>query len=167
MGFRQFLLENKLTPIVPSPWGDDLYQMDVSQDEFIHFTPAERVQEILKSKMLMFRPPYEKFGSDAVNGISLTFGQYVPGVQTTHIKGDNVSAIWFKTNVVPHRASVEEVDWHVDVPFTQAREVSEADAIKMIKAAPEPIDDMATVIYQSYEDFGKAHQALLKSWGWT
>ena len=146
--------------------GDDWYQMPVTEDEFIHFTPLDRCKEILAANRLMMKPPYEKFGSDAVNAVSLTFGELVPGVQTTHIKGD-VGAIWFKTNVVPYRATVEEVTWHQDVIFTQAKEVDQKQAESMIKSSPEKIDDMANVIYQSYEDFSQMHKALLKSWGWA
>ncbi len=142
--------------------GDDWYQMDIKNDSFVHFTSKERIPEILKSNMLMFHPPYEKFGTDAVNAVSLTYGEVLSGVQTTHIKGE-VGAIWFKTNTIPYRGYVEEVIWNQNVPFTQVKEITKEKAVSMINASPEKIDEMANVIYQSYEDFGIMHKSLDKS----
>ena len=164
LAFSQFLLESRLIQI-PQSSGDDMYQMDIIQDEFVHFTPKERVQEILAARKLMMRPPYEKFGTDAVNAISLVYGEYTPGVQLTHIEGE-AGAIWFKTNKIPYRGFTEEVIWHEDVNFTQASEISKEDAIARIQRSPESIDEMASVIYQSHADFQKMHKALVKSWGW-
>jgi hypothetical protein len=157
-------LEEKRLELIQGSGGDDWYQMDIKNDSFVHFTSKERIPEILKSNMLMFRPPYEKFGTDAVNAVSLTYGEVLSGVQTTHIKGE-VGAIWFKTNTIPYRGHVEEVIWNENVPFTQVKEITKEKAVSMINASPEKIDEMANVIYQSYEDFGKMHKSLVKSWG--
>ena len=164
MLFKDFLLESSLQKIEVDSI-DEWYYLNIRQDSFIHFTEKSRIPEIIKSNKLMFRPPYEKFGSDAVNAISLIYGNYVPGVQYTHIKNE-VGAIWFTTSTIPYRGMTEEVVWHQDVVLNNVKEVDKNIAISKIKQSPENIDEMANVIYQSYENFSKAHKALIKSWGW-
>lgn len=162
MRFRKFFFESSLQKL--DVQGDDeWYYMNVMFDEFVHFTSVERIDEILKANKLLFMPPYQKFGTDAVNAISTVFGEHLPGVQYTHIQGE-VGAILFKTNLPPHRATVEEVIWYEDVPFTQVSQISKQQAISKINAAPESVDEMAHIIYKPYNDFVAQHKALQKKW---
>jgi len=164
MSFKDFLVENQLIKLnIESR--DEWYYLNIKNDQFVHFTEKTRIPKIIKSNRLLFRPPYDKFGSDAVNAISLTYGNYVPGVQYTHVKNE-IGAIWFTTSTIPYRGMTEEVVWHNDVIFNSVKEIDKDIAINRIKQSPENIDEMANVIYQSYEDFEKTHQNLIKSWGW-
>jgi hypothetical protein len=83
----------------------DYYLMDLARDEFVHFTPRDRAKQILASGKLLMRPPYEKFGIDAVAAISTVWGSWVPGVQTTHSVSSDLVAIRFKTQTMPEYGS--------------------------------------------------------------
>ncbi len=48
----------------------DFYLMDLSRDRFVHFTTRDRAAEIMESGRLLMRPPYKKFGIDAVAAVS-------------------------------------------------------------------------------------------------
>jgi len=92
--------------------------ISVSEDSFIHFTTESRAEQILHDGVLKMNPPYPKFGTDSVDAISVTYGQWIPGTQLTHIKTtdkDPVVAIVFKTNVPPYAGYPEEVKWNKDV----------------------------------------------------
>lgn len=140
---------------------DTWYQMDLSQDEFVHFTTMSRAREIIESGRLLMNPPYEKFGTHTVDAVSLVYGTHLPGVQWTHTKTDEsdpIVAIRFKTNVLPNRASVEEVKWLTDVPLLNPQIISKEEAVSLLENTPEEIDEMANVIYMSYSQFGKLHK---------
>lgn len=140
---------------------DTWYQMDLSQDEFVHFTTLSRAKEIVESGRLMMNPPYEKFGTDTVDGVSLVYGTHLPGVQWTHTQtteDDPLVAIRFKTNVLPNRATVEEVKWITDVPLINPQIISKEEAVGLLQNTPEDIDEMANVIYMPYSKFNKLHK---------
>jgi hypothetical protein len=155
------------------------YQMNVLEDQFLHFTPRSRAKEILKSGKLLMRPPYQKFGTDTVDAVSLTFGTHLPGVQTTHIKDPDVVAIIFKTNTIPQSGYGEEVKWIGDVNLIDPKIIELPQAEKMLKSVkpPVPFDaDNDNVVYvdrnvarKSREimnrdlDFEKAHN-ILQQW---
>jgi hypothetical protein len=138
-----------LTPTGEETWsGGTVYKGDVRKDTFVHFTPASRAEQIVKSKKLLMRPPYEKFGTDNVAAISLSYGAYVPGTQTTHIKTkEPLVAILFKTSAKPYAAYVEEVLWNRDVPLQNAKIIPAAKAISMLRNPPEQITDDDQVRY--------------------
>lgn len=126
--------------------GGTVYKMDVRKDRFVHFTPKERADQIVSSGKLLMEPPYPKFGIDAVSAVSLTYGQSVPGVQTTHVKNDLV-AILFSTTVKPKHGFVEEVVWKRDVAIRNPKVISAKKAVRMLKNTPEQIESSDVVMY--------------------
>jgi len=101
--------------------------ISVSEDSFLHFTTEFRAEQILSAGVLKMQPPYPKFGTDSVDAISITYGQWVPGTQITHIRAsqkDPLVAIHFKTDLVPYAAYPEEVKWNKDVPLIDPEIVS-------------------------------------------
>lgn len=131
-------------------WQDGtVWEMDVSKDEFIHFTPADRAQEILESGKLLFRPPYKKFGGDAVYAVSTQWGGFQPRVATTHYGDVDLVGILFKTGVPPKVGFWEEVSWDRDVPLKQARIVPYPKAVGMLRRTPHQISPDDMVVYGS------------------
>lgn len=137
-----------LSPLEEDSMFGKSYLGDVSRDTFIHFTPKSRAEQIVKAGRLLMKPPYDKFGTDTVDAVSLTYGSYVPGVQVTHTKttpGDPMVAVVFKTAVKPTVGYSEEVKWNRDVPFRgRAKIVPLNRAVSMLRSTPEKIsgDDM-------------------------
>ena len=115
------------------------FEMSVEEDEFVHFTTAKRASEIIESKKLLTNSPYKKFGQDSVTAVSLTYGEFVPNIQTTHIPIDEgqVVAIKFKTNTAPQIGFVDEVSWQQDVYLIDPKIITANSAINMIKETPE------------------------------
>lgn len=151
MSFKQFLSENTFfLDHKQDRRGEDWYLMNIKKDSFIHFTPKERVDEIIKSNKLMLNPPYGNFGIIAVAAISTIYGKFVPKVQTTHLKTkmEDLSAILFKTSVKPDIGYIEEVLWHEDVIFDSVKIVSVEDAVEMLSNSPVKIKDDAKVVYK-------------------
>jgi len=126
--------------LIPSdvPYGSaQIYLMDIKKDRFVHFTLEDRIPEILASGKLMFNPPYEKFGIEEVAAISIVWGKYLPGVQTTHTeKKGKLGAILFETNTIPKVGYSEEVLWGRDVVFTRATRLSANKARSKVVRAP-------------------------------
>lgn len=120
----------------PGYEGTPLYELNISDDKFIHFTPRDRAKQIIQSNKLLFNPPYKKFGINKVGAVSIVWGWYVPEVQHTHIKTDDLIAILFKTNTIPVYGNVEEVLWDKDVEFTEANLVELKNAVHLVKNAP-------------------------------
>jgi hypothetical protein len=136
-------MEGRLAVADRTQWGT-VYQMSVRDDTFVHFTLASRAEQIVAAGRLMQRPPYPKFGTDTVDAVSLTFGEYVPSVQTTHIRpqgGDAVAAVVFRTTVAPTSAHAEEVKWETNVPLIGAKVVPVEQAVAMLRAAPQKLAD--------------------------
>jgi len=109
--------------------------LSVSDDSFLHFTTESRAEEIVSSGVLKMNPPHQKFGTDTVDAISVTYGQWVPGTQITHIKTTDKNplvAVWFKTDVVPYAAYPEEVKWNKDVNLIQPKIVGVQKARAML-----------------------------------
>lgn len=126
-----------------------VFEMDLREDTFVHFTYESRAQEIVDSGVLLLDPPYDGFGAYAVFAVSAIYGSVVPGVQLTHLREDEpIVAIVFKTNVKPDIGFIEEVSWKRDVPLKGARIVSKNDGIQMINNAPEKIEDGSYVFYR-------------------
>jgi len=126
------------------------YEMSVKDDSFVHFTTKERAKEILEKGKLLMDPPYEKFGIDAVNAVSTTYGSFVPTVTVTHLKGQAVSLI-FKTNTEPDYGVAEEVIWKTDVNLIDPKIVSKEKGISLLKGTSEKIDDQDQVLYKKSE----------------
>lgn len=116
--------------------------MDVKDDTFVHFTTLKRAQKILDSKKLLLDSPYAGMGVYGVFAISLTYGELIPGVQTTHIKkdskNDKIVAVKFKTNTIPKKyGSVDEVAFgEQDVNLISPEIISEEKATNIIKNSP-------------------------------
>jgi hypothetical protein len=113
----------------------DFFLMDLRDDLFIHFTPPERAEQILADGKLLMRPPYKKFGIDAVTAVSAVWGMWLPAVQTTHSKRDDMVAIAFRTNTVPKYGHPEEVVWDQDVVLRDARILPFSKAKAMLQSA--------------------------------
>lgn len=146
-----------LTDTGEQTWqGGTVWQMDVSKDEFIHFTPVARAQEILESGKLLHRPPYKKFGGDAVYAVSTQWGGFEPRVATTHYGDVDLVGILFKTSAKPKVGFWEEVSWDRDVPLKQARIVPYSKAVGMLRRTPHQIDPDDMVVY------GKGRAASLR-----
>lgn len=141
-----------LTPRETDKWGSTEYWADLSKDRFVHFTAPDRAEQILSMGKLLMRPPYPKFGIDAVNAVSVVWGEFVPGVQTTHIKGPLV-AVLFQTNTMPKHGFQEEVIWDRDVVLRNPKIIPANKAISMIKGAPESIGE------DDYVTYGKGRAA--------
>lgn len=117
---------------------DAVYKMSLRKDRFIHFTSSDRALEIISSGKLLMNPPHEKFGPDKVYAVSLVWGRLVPGVQTTHIKGEgDPVGIIFRTQTKPHGGWPEEVIWDRDVDLRDVRLVPAKKGAAMLKRTPE------------------------------
>ena len=115
--------------------GGSVWEMDVSKDRFVHFTTFDRARQIIEAGKLMMRPPYDKFGGDAVYAVSAVWGDSVIGTQTTHIKGKNIVAIVFQTSTKPKYGFVEEVVWDRDVVLRNPKVVTKSKGLSLIKGA--------------------------------
>ena len=115
----------------------DFYLMDLSRDRFVHFTTRGRAAEIMESGRLLMRPPYKKFGIDAVAAVSTVWGSFLPGVQTTHIDADkrDLVGVVFQTKVMPEVGYPEEVLWKQDVVLVNPKVVPYAKAKGMIRGS--------------------------------
>jgi hypothetical protein len=133
------LLMERAKALRPELIGDNVfgpvYFMDVKNDRFVHFTPRARAKEIIQSGKLLMRPPYKKFGIDAVTAVSLVWGAFVPAVQTTHSGDRDLVAVVFRTNAIPKIGYTEEVVWERDVPLKKPRVVEAKRAITMLRRA--------------------------------
>jgi hypothetical protein len=141
-------------------WGKVWYA-NVINDEFLHFTPRSRAEEIFQSGKLLMRPPYEKFGTDTVDGISLTFGSHLPSVQTTHIGDEDIVAIRFKTDTIPHYGVSDEVKWIGDVNLINPQIMELNQAVQLLQSVqpPETFDaDDDQVIYVDPKTYEKVHR---------
>lgn len=129
---------------MPSPlqrlrcqYDGDFYLMDLSRDRFVHFTTRHRAAEIMESGRLLMRPPYKKFGIDATAAVSMVWGSFLPGVQTTHIDADksDLVGVVFQTKVMPEVGYPEEVLWKQDVVLVNPKVVPYAKAKGMIRGS--------------------------------
>jgi len=139
-----------LTPTGQSAMMDGVVWLgDVRKDLFIHFTTQERADQILAAGKLLMNPPYKKFGTDAVNAVSLKWGWWSPGVQMKHLgsKADLVGIV-FQTSVVPERGYVEEIIWKRDVPLRGAKVVPLSQGASMLRRTPERIAEDDMVVYK-------------------
>lgn len=137
------------------------WKMNVLEDEFIHFTTRDRANQILESGKLLMRPPYEKFGTDTVDAVSLTFGSHLPSVQTTHIKDNDLVAIKFKTNTVPHYGMSDEVKWIGDVNLINPQILEFNEAVRLLQSVKPPKgfdEDDDKVIYVDPDTYRRTHK---------
>lgn len=132
-------LEEEMRAKYADKYDQVIFELPLREDEFVHFTPAKRALEILKSGKLLMDPPYKKFGTDAVSAVSLTYGTYLPGVQTTHIADDEgqIVAVKFKTDTLPQIGFVEEVSWQEDVNLIDPKVITHAKAKRLLENTPE------------------------------
>lgn len=137
----------KLITFAEAPSGAKFRFLHVKNDAFVHFTTSERAKQILESGKLLMSPPYKKFGTDTVDAVSLTYGESVPGVQTTHIKGKDLVAVKFRTKTKPRYGYQEETKWDQDVDLIGPEIISAKDAVKAINQSPHKIGEMDQVIY--------------------
>ena len=139
-----------LTPTTENTWsGGHVWLGDVRKDSFIHFTTQERADQIVEAGKLLMRPPYKKFGTDAVNAVSLRWGSWVPKVQTTHMgRGVEIVGLVFKTTAVPERGYAEEVIWGRDVSLQGLKVVSLSRGAGMLRSTPERIGEDDMVVYK-------------------
>lgn len=138
MTFRQFLESFEAEP--EEGFYGRVYRVPLASDSFLHFTLGSRAKQIMASRRLMIKPPYQKFGTDSVDAISANYGKFVPGVQLTHIQvppNDILVCLQFQTNVKPYAAYPEEVKWNADVPLMNAR-VTSVQGAKQILQQPNP-----------------------------
>jgi len=127
-----------------------VYEMNLASDEFVHFTTAKRAASILRSKKLLLDPPgIKKFGGYAVYAISLVWGDYVPGTQTTHIDKDEgpVVAIRFRTDTMPKPSYSEEVTWNQDVVLKGPKLMTKAQAMSLLSNTPYQLGEQDLVRY--------------------
>lgn len=127
--------------------GGDVYEMDVRDGAFVHFTTVDRAIEILQDGYLRMDPPYQKFGTDTVNAVSTHHGQYWPGVQTDHI-GDDIAAVLFTTDTVPQYGYAEETVWRSDVRLINPELIDLEEAVRLIDTAPNKLQDQDQVVYR-------------------
>jgi len=125
---------------------EESYQMNISEDRFVHFTTAERAEEIMNSGKLLMDSPYEKFGIDAITAVSVVWGKPVHGVQVSHIEGEPV-AVLFSTSTIPQSGFVEEVIWKEDVILNNAEVISVAHANSMLSQTADFIGEFDVVTY--------------------
>jgi len=118
---------------------------DVSEDLFIHFTTRENAEKIIETKTL-------GSGIFSTFAVSTTYGEFVPGVQTTHIKGDDIVAVVFATDTPPTHGYPEEVVWHGAVPIRDIEIISVEEAASLISAAPAKITEDDVVVYENSVD---------------
>ena len=121
--------------------------MPISNDVFVHFTTSDRAKQIMESGKLLQRPPYEKFGTDTVDAVSLVYGKDVPGVQRTHIKSGKLVGVKFKTDTRPTRGWREETKWDQDVRLIDPEVISEEEAVSMLKRTKFRLGDQDQVVY--------------------
>jgi hypothetical protein len=121
----------------------------LADETFVHFTTTDRAAQVLKDGKLLMDPPYDKFGTDTVNAVSLTYGEFVPGTQITHIQDadEPLVAIKFRTDTMPDYGYVEEVVWHTDVNLIDAQLVEAERAMDMLDASPMTIDAQTRITY--------------------
>ena len=136
----------------------NVLKLRVQDDEFVHFTSKRRAEDILKSGKILMKPPYAKFGPDAVYAVSLTFGRAIPGVQTSHAQKyadeeGGLVAIVFKTNTRPDFGQSEEVGWKQNVNIHSARIVPASSGLDMVRNSPDTVKDDSypgqRVVYES------------------
>jgi hypothetical protein len=130
----------------------DSWFMPLAKDRFVHFTTEARADQIIKSGKLLMRPPHDKFGTDTVDAVSLTYGKLVPGVQYTHITRSDPKApivgVVFQTDTVPKVGFREEVKWAQDVHLKSPSIVSFGEAQSLIRGSPESIPESDHVLYR-------------------
>lgn len=126
---------------------EGVYHADLAKDVFVHFTPADRAEQILASGKLLMNPPYKKFGPDAIYAVSAKWGQFHPPVQTTRYGNVPLVGILFTTTTVPKVGFTEEVSWVRDVVLNNPKVLPYAQAVSLINSAREHISDDAYVLY--------------------
>jgi hypothetical protein len=133
---------------------DNGFYVDLENDTFLHFTTVKRSESIIEHKKLFLNVDFlniKKFGTDTNDAISLLYGDFVPKVQTTHLKvsDDDIVGIKFKTNNKPYIGYVEEVKWEEDVDLISPEIISLTESINILKNTPEKIKSDQYVIYEN------------------
>lgn len=116
------------------------WEMDLRQDQFVHFTSSKRALDIVASGRLLLNPPDKISIVNGVFAVSVVWGNYVPRVQTyierqRSDEGETV-AILFRTPTLPKVGYPEEVVWDRDVILKNLRVLPSQQAIGLIQKAP-------------------------------
>lgn len=132
-----------------------VYRMPVIEDKFIHFTLPAIASKILQEKKM----------TETAFAVSVTFGEWVPGTQFTHIfkrlepeqqrnYAENIAAILFQTSVVPEQEAGglswnhhDEVIWRKDIPIFNAQLIPTRTAINILKHPKHHIREQDVVEY--------------------
>jgi hypothetical protein len=152
---------SQLNPTEHKSWNGRAHQMNLEDDQFIHFTTQKRAEEILGSGKLMINAPYPGFGAYGAFAISTTYGSWKPGVQSTHIpKMDKIDdspivGILFKTDMKPIGGYQEEVTWYEDVPLVGASIISVNEAKEILDSQENNIleEDDNVFYHDTYEEW--------------
>lgn len=112
-----------------------VYEMALSDDSFVHFTPEKNVQEILEKMTLTS-------GEASVFAISTTYGQPASWINSyIGKKGEAVAAIHFKTSKKPKRGHAEEVSFDSPVPLTWAKALSKEGGLALLSGNKPLLED--------------------------
>ena len=161
-GLREDLDESKLRPVGGSR-NSNAYFMSVEDDVFIHFVPKKIAVQIAKTKQL--DPSFSETFEDAVFGISITYGTFLPSVQIHNIGGqrsqdyNDYVAIVFKTNDKPVVGHIEEVVWHGVVNIKIIKYLTIKGAENILKHTQYKIGEQDYVLYRE-EDLEKINEDL-------
>ena len=118
---------------------DNEIKVNLSDDQFIHFTYLSRAHEVIAEGKLLADAPYKEFvGIAGVQAVSVRNGRHVPGVQYQRLlnRDDNneeVVAIIFRTNTMPRIGYPEEVIWDGDVNLISPKIISQKEAIHQLE----------------------------------
>ena len=146
--FRAEQQTRTATGIVLTPTDKEhVYHGDLANDVFVHFTPADRAEQIVSSGKLLMDPPYKKFGPDAVYAVSAKWGEFYPRVQTTHYGNVPLVGILFTTTTLPKIGFTEEVSWNHDVVLHNPKIIPYSQAVSLINASHEHIRGDSYVLY--------------------
>lgn len=145
-----------------------IYKISIKNDSFIHFSLTENIPLIIEQK--------EISGDWSIFAVSLSYGNWFPGVQFNHIirkkkqklispsdmvnkekylkKGytipnlkEEISAVLFTTNQIPKYGRIDEVVWDGPLKLTTARFIETRTAINMLKHPKYKIDSEDEVNY--------------------
>lgn len=140
-----------------STWGGGTtWRMNLNDDRFVHFTPVDRAEEVVASGKLLNRPPYKKFGGDAVYAVSTVWGSWVPRTQTTHYGRVELVGIFFTTTTKPKIGYSEEVLWDRDVTLKTAKIIPFSKAVNMLRKTPHPVGEDDRVLYGPHRNASEA-----------
>lgn len=145
---------NPFVAMMEDSWGRSIYFMNINNETFLHFTPKEMVDPVLKDgylRMIKSDSP----GIVAVCAVSLTYGQYVAGVQLNARSPEDLVAVVFQTATLPEGGnSTDEVTWHAPVEMVNPRVVSFEEGVALLGQSPVKFTEDDQVAYVNDETMG-------------